>query len=270
MTTNLPDPFQPYVQTAIIATAAIAFLALIRPEIQKVWQYFKGTLEFHPRERIIVGFTCLGPRFSVDGTLESIARKHFINAISINVKRLTDNAEHDFFWELWESTVLGRDAGSASPAYPFPLFKDNILQGLLTFGDQKTKGRFFNHLIDLQSKFREFVSAQPEQVPPEKRIYKVKEFNDLESEKPTSPIHLEIKDIMDRSFYWDSGEYSVEMVIKTTKPKKSFKYSFTFSLSDEESKQLKENLIMAQLDACDIPNIIYHKAYPKINDFKKI
>lgn len=254
--------------------AFIAFLAFIRPEITNFFLYRRGTIEFHPRDRVIVGFTAFGPRFSVDGTMESISRSHFIDSITLKIVRLRDNSEHEFIWDLWESPVVGKWSGHAIPAYPFPLIKDTNLQGLLTFGDESTKARFYDNLLALGNAFTNFITANyPNADASFDRVAAFQAHNLYEQQLPPAQLRMQsgTYDLLRRIFYWDEGTYYAEMSIKTSRPKKIFKFSFNFALTHEESDRLRDNnVINALWNACGIQNVPYQQAQPKITNFKRI
>lgn len=71
---------------ALTATAVIALLALLRPDIERVLQGRKVTpIEMHPAGRLEVGFSNFGPTIGVQGTLQAIDTDRFISSGRVTV-----------------------------------------------------------------------------------------------------------------------------------------------------------------------------------------
>jgi hypothetical protein len=63
---------------ALIATAVIALVALLRPDIERVFQRRKAVVDVHPAGRLEVGFSNFGPTIGLQGTMQAINGDEFI------------------------------------------------------------------------------------------------------------------------------------------------------------------------------------------------
>lgn len=68
--------------------------------------------------------------------------------------------------------------------------------------------------------------------------------------------------ILDRACYWESGEYSLDIIVNTSKPTRQFTESFRFNLSEEDVEQLRVNAVSIIEYLCGL-KVYWFYAYPK-------
>jgi hypothetical protein len=73
-----------------------------------------------------------------------------------------------------------------------------------------------------------------------------------------------------RSIYWEAGNYSATLVFKTKRPDKEHIFKFTFDLTDQDQKTLEQNAINTLWQSAGIPNIIFNQVEPVIKNFQKM
>jgi len=82
-------------------TALIAFVALVRPDIARMFDRLTATIEMHPAGRLEVGFSNFGPTIGVQGTLQAIGSDKFISFSKVAVERVADNLRYEFQWAVF-------------------------------------------------------------------------------------------------------------------------------------------------------------------------
>jgi hypothetical protein len=74
---------------------------------------------------------------------------------------------------------------------------------------------------------------------------------------------LPIFNVIDRNFYWVSGQYRMSLELRTTRPPKNYIRSYAFSLSESDSNLLRVNVITTMLVSCNISQVLFNFAYPE-------
>jgi hypothetical protein len=68
--------------------------------------------------------------------------------------------------------------------------------------------------------------------------------------------------MIDRQFYWVSGEYRMLLELRTTQSAKNFMRHYTFSLSETDSNSLRLNIVAAMRATCNMSEVIFNFAAP--------
>lgn len=65
---------------------------------------------------------------------------------------------------------------------------------------------------------------------------------------------------MDRAFYWHEGNYDLELLVDVSNPDRTFMKKWSFSITQEDVKNLSLNSIAILRAACSVP-AFYNFAY---------
>ncbi len=86
----------------------IALIALGQPWAYWAWRRLvrRGTIGIFDTGTIEVGYSDYGPTLGLQGTLVSRDRELFVRAISLQIIREADNAQHGFDWAAFRSTEI--------------------------------------------------------------------------------------------------------------------------------------------------------------------
>lgn len=254
------------IDNAEFLSAAIALIALLRPEISSLLIRWKAKVDFHvrPSRKMIIGFRGI-PQCWLDGTIESVVGHNLIEDMAIKITRDRDQTTNTLQWVLWESTMIGEN--KASPAYAFQLFQNATMNGLLSFRDEITAERYASELKNLKDGFEYYVKSKF----PDPAIYP-------EDLKPTFEEFIRETVVIDkysnaltriqRAMYWDSGIYSCEFEIKTKRPTKNYKFKFEFELNAQDQTSLEENAIRTIWAAVGIKNVVFNQVEPIVINFR--
>jgi hypothetical protein len=79
-------------------------------------------------------------------------------------------------------------------------------------------------------------------------------YGNLFKEFIKSQIYLDSYRDLDRMCYWEAGEYTLEMTVSTSKPNKSFKQDWRFTLKEQDVKLVLLNTVKLLLDTCGRPS----------------
>lgn len=247
-------------------SAAIALIALLRPEISSLLIRWKAKIDFHvrPSRKIIVGFRGI-PFCWLDGTIESVAGNNLIEDMMLRVTRTRDQATYELQWVLWESTIIGENR--ASPAYAFQLFQNAAINGLLSFRDELTAERYASELKNLREGFEYYLKGQfsePDVYPDDVKPI----FEDFVKQSTVAESYSNALSRIQRAMYWDAGKYACEFHIKTKRPNKSYLFTFEFELNTQDQRLLEENAIRTIWSAIGVKNVIFNQVEPSVQNFK--
>lgn len=85
-----------------------------------------------------------------------------------------------------------------------------------------------------------------------------------------NPTAAEIYGRITREFYWEAGDYKVEMTIETDGPKKDYEFHFDFSISGEEADRLRLNVVHTMAMVTHAPEQIPNFVNVECKNFKKL
>jgi hypothetical protein len=231
-----------------LASLFIAIVALFRPELTNLIRRFSNKIDFYPSNKVEIGFFDFGPTIGLHGTLRNRGGDQFISDIAVTLTRNRDNATHEFTWGVFRSvkaisrgTLQVEDNITIELANAFLIEKYKDKNVNIQFHDIKTKARYLEQLLTLKNKFENFVSEQniyldtPETVRTTQNLFKQDASNDQLVLDTYSKIHDE--------FYWEAGEYTICIKIKTDNPTKSYKHHYDFALTEQEISRLGVNKV---------------------------
>jgi hypothetical protein len=251
----------------------IAAIALAQPWILGLYRnvFRKGKVELHPTGHIEVGSSTWGYTVGLFGSIHALNRDVVVKDMWLKITRLKDKAQHILPWGVFRS-----------PKLPLTANPDPTVQLCSSFVIPVNSPYHFNILFwdrglqaetrPISSKLREawtkYLSAKGETLPRENEgdinEFKAKQERvriTLYDDFSRTPDHVEAYGALQDLFYWNPGKYILELNISTARPDKSFKYTWMFDLSEQNSKDLRVNNISILQEICNVPAFQYNFAY---------
>lgn len=246
---------------ALAATAVIALVALLRPDIERLFQRRRAVIDVHSAGRLEVGFSNFGPTLGLQGTMQAINADEFISFSKVIVVSVADNLRHEFQWGVFRpQSFPGTAQQTFEIASGFLLSVASPRRFNIQFHDSATADSFRQSLIDLQRLWMDYLQAQAivlANVLAGQMRATYEAFHQAHLQDIT-PLFTAI----DRQFYWIQGTYRMSLELRTSRPTKSFTFNYTFALSDSESRLLRLNCIGCLVATCNVPDIIFNFAFP--------
>lgn len=213
----------------------------------------KGFVKTYKSGTISIGYDSFsGANISLNGTFRVFNKDIFINRIFIKVTRLRDEAKHTHEWNAFKSTELFISENYPlkielpsgfliSPKVPYRFnisFYDNELMKDIKLEFSKYFNKWMKYHDELNKIRNESIALGlvTEHEIIEEQIRKIGEFR-------TCRVSTEVFGKLNSLFYWDAGKYSIELNVQTSKPDKTFIENYEFELTEEDSKNLKLNVI---------------------------
>ncbi|MCL4536718.1 MAG: hypothetical protein M1610_03875 [Nitrospirae bacterium] len=233
-------------------TLILAVYGIIQVWIIALWKKYarKGKINIYETGNIEIGYSAFGPTIGINGTLRALNKDLFIKAIDLLVIREKDKAQHIFKWIAFRPPKIDL-AGSQPVSMEIPsgflVSPDSPHRFNVVFND--------NDLFeDIRPLFNEYVSEWYKVADQLTKIWSplpgaIHQLNLPESyfrlieDFRKSKIRLDMYTALDRKCYWESGDYSLTMNVRTSKPDKVFINSYKFSITEADSKNLKLNAI---------------------------
>ena len=231
MAIDFDTPMTFYELLAVI----LAAIAIIIPIVQAIWKkwFKKAKLNYISNGKAKLLFNQSGSYLQIDGVYEAINKPISVKKVTVQINRQKDDAKLNLLWSSFRSPVYQNIAGNAlqttETAHPFRIEEDSIMCAFIEFADvfdsfgktfmQETKPLFEN-IVRIRKDYADYAEA-------------LSEYQSLEEYKKA-------KSIIEKEFFWNIGQYRIE--IETFYKNESVKYSFTFSISESDYRQLKSNI----------------------------
>jgi len=218
----------------------------------------KALVDIHESGTIEIGYSSYGPTVGIVGTIRTLHKDAFVKNIELKVIRKKDNATHRFHWYAFRSTTLftAEDTPTLEIASSFLLTQKDPLKYNIFFTDESFVADIRpkvanvakawitfkeNKLQELKEKYQGQYDSLSKHPMLESQIYD--EF--AKSGGTTNSFT-----ILDRACYWEEGTYGLDIIVNTTNPRESFIKSFSFDLSEEDTHQLKLNVVAINRYLC--------------------
>lgn len=231
MTIDFDAPMTFYELLAII----LAAVAIIVPIMQVAWKKWiqKAKLNYISNGKVKLLFNQSGSYLQIDGVYEAINKPISVKNVTIRIIRQKDDAKLNLSWSSFRSPVYQNIAGNAlqttETAHPFRIEADSIMCAFIEFADafdsfgktfSKETKSLFDNIVQIRKSYKEYTEA----------------LNKYQS----SEDYKRVKSIIEKDFFWNIGQYNIE--IKTYYKNKSVKYIFTFSISESDYEKLVLNI----------------------------
>ncbi|GMU65397.1 MAG: hypothetical protein AMXMBFR36_16710 [Acidobacteriota bacterium] len=232
---------------ATIASAVVAFVALLRPEISKLFSKLRGRIALHPMgDSVELGFGGAGATVGIDLVVRSTARDFFVSEIRLTCRRLEDGMSRSFVWGVFRPTlapfVAQQPVNLETPA-GFYLEPRSPRRLGIVFYDRLSRGEVAGVIEPLRRKWFDATSSLLEGAAPAAddpdAFQKLREasFTTFSNSGDSLQAYGELQ----RAFYWKPGEYELIVEAVSEDPRMIFEHSVRFQLSKQDSDSMYHN-----------------------------
>jgi hypothetical protein len=240
----------PLVISAVIASG----VAIAQPWLIALWKNHirQGRIQSYVSGFLEIGFGQYGPTLAIDGTLRGINRDIFVKSSRVILTSTEDNSQHEFEWAAFRphripitpSTNTERFIETASG---FMITPDTPKRICIFFSDSQTREKVYSKLNSAYNTFRELRFNEKYSVLNQTWLDQT-EMNklrmELAEEYRNHVDHINAYTEIDRTFYWKSGKYIIELQIKSARPDKTFCQKWEIEITEDQSKQLRLNTVI--------------------------
>jgi hypothetical protein len=207
---------------------AISLAAFFRPNVSRWLRVYFNEAQFIPSARVEVGFSQFGPTIGLLGALRVAPNDQFVEQIT-----------HNYNWAVNRGVSLPPNNPPAQYMTGIAIKAYQSISLNIQFHDQDSRAKLdlpANRFIEAWNKFLENNSVDRSSLRQEDRDKHFEDF--LNKEKDASRLFFQ--EII-HEFYWQAGQYELEILIHTIDPKKLFRSSIMFSLTEGDVEQLRNN-----------------------------
>jgi hypothetical protein len=244
----------------------VAFAALARPELRALWRkwFRQGKIDIHKTGHIEIGFDRFGPTIALLGTLQSIHEDLFVYSIELEVIRDKASSKHRFEWGVFQPygiTVGGEPAGLFEVPYGFIVPQVSPHRYSVRFYDKQDQSDLLQILDDVSLGWRAVITKTFK--PNELALISIPNsasgpafeevLTKLWLEYSNSALLAQSYDKLSRMCYWESGTYTLRIVVRVANPLRSFEKSWDFTLTENETQLIRSNIIKVLQYICERP-----------------
>lgn len=225
----------------------VAFVALIQPWILALYRriFQAPTVQAFHAGNIEIGYSAFGPTVGLNGTLTVKNKDVFIQAIDLEVVRLKDHSTHKYEWSYFRSNKVRLSQLTDMEVELAAGFILSIRQPHrynILFIENKAQQELVSDLQKLSKAWNEFFLSKVVEISKDTSNASFDQIRPaIYDEFSHSPIHVDTWGKVDRARYWEVGDYSVTMTVKTSNPDKSFSFDWGFSLDETNATLLSYN-----------------------------
>jgi len=224
----------------------VATAALIQPWCFLLWEKYvrKGRVSIHESGEIALGFSNIGPSIELHGTLKSENKDIFITKILLEVTRRKDNLKHDFCWLLFcghKARTSNLEDVDIERASSFWIRKNDSHRYRIVFSDSETKQDIDRCIKEFNDSWNNILDLSDDADNTSHMTYQG--FS-------SSPDHLKAFTSIDHMFYWEPGLYSIRFKVYLSNTNKPQSNEWEFMLTDQDSKELRLNVIRYLSSIC--------------------
>lgn len=235
-----------YERITIFISVIAILVSILVPLIQVVWKKWvkRARLNFYPNGTIRLIFNQSGSYLQIDGVFEATNHPITIKKLNVTVSRKRDGEVRNLSWSSFIPPVVQSIAGNPlrtnEVAHPFRIEADSVMCAFTEYADS------FN------SFGKKFVSKSK---PLFDTIFMICGSNDTYDAAlktyQSQPEYQMIKDLVEKEFYWDIGEYLISIQAEHGEHTKEFKFSFDIGENDFNliSQNIDESLVCGLKDA---------------------
>lgn len=268
-----------------LIVGGLSLLALFRPEWSAFYRWYRSDLDLHPVGRIELGFAGFGSSLAFQGTLRAIHSEEFVSNINIHIEKSNDQNTHILHWLVFRSTAISIDFMSKQQqnidvqvAAPFSISISEPKRFHIMFSNIKSIETLKNDAEYLKREWQNFVT-RPETREYVKRLTEENIGSGRESvlfdefcshlQSNSDNIVVNLHSALERKIIWEPGEYTMKIIIETSRPNKIITYICSFSVSEKQFIRLKSNTIGILMDLCGFTSNFNHE-HVEMRDFRRL
>lgn len=226
-------PISLYELIAIIFSAIALITPIIKMLYNKVFKRLK--IDFLPSDIVTVYYNKSGSYISFGGVFDVKNKPVVISKMSVKITRKSDMVELPLDWSTFSSPTYRRIAGAYESTYerahPIRVEANSLVPLYVEFESVvENLEEKSNKTLDPVYRFTNALISSDQSITVSKADAVVRASEEAKCARLA--LH--------NNFFWKEDEYIITLV--TSYNKKTLLCSYCFSLSDEESKKLQENL----------------------------
>lgn len=228
----------------------VAAVALAQPWVLAAYRKWlrPGTLDIYETGMIEISYGAAGPIVALLGTLRALHHDAFVRSIDVEVVRLQDGARHVFEWGALRSnmtTVAGAQSAALEVPTGFMLTTAQPYRYNIVFTDTVTARSVSDSLSAARDEWNRLLFASGIYTPnpplTNESLARPEAVERIRAEYSKSASINAIYSDVDRRNYWEPGVYRIEIRVKTTRPDRTYKKSWTFTLSEADTRLIRAN-----------------------------
>ncbi len=232
----------------IYGALILATISLLQPWIMALWKklFRKGKLHIHETGTIEVSYGPVGPVLNLYGTMRAIHKSVFVKSMDLLVIREKDKSQHEFKWLAFRSPLSDLSSQqhiSPEIPYSFMVSPSSPHRYNIVFADidlyNEIKPQFNMYITEwykaVERLKKKLPFAEQANLPPDV----IKEIDEFRKSK----IQIDTYALLERKCFWEPGDYSLNLFVRTSKPDQTFTKVYRFSLGEEDFDNLKLNVI---------------------------
>ena len=225
-----------------ISIIALALTILI-PISQWIWRNWIVTakVKYYPTGQATLFFNQSGAYMRINGIIESERKASTIKIIKITVTRKKDERKLNLTWSYIISPIsqnmLGNYLQTLEMAHPFRVEADSIACAFVEYSDSSdsTGIKIRNICTNIENEIHEIVQGQ--------------NYDQALRKFLKSPSYMSAKSQIINEFFWEAGQYTVEIVVEYGKQSVGI-FTYDFSVSEQNYCNMQNNIdeiLIAQL-----------------------
>ena len=241
--------------------ALVALSNLVLAVISRIGK--KPALSVYQAGAVEIGFGKFGPVIALLGTLRTQRAEAFITKIELLVLRPQDGFSRLLEWgALRPFFTLGfgsdRDI-QVEMATPFSLKKDDVFKYNLVFVDEAFLTETSSLVARLRDKWRDF--NEENQAVREDAAGNRQQLEEFFTQDTVQDAARTLGEL----FYWEAGDYELELRIHESSLTTPRTFSFGFAMSQRDSEALRENVNSLIRQLC-VKNVEFHTVRVQYRD----
>ena len=230
----------------------LALIGIIQVWVITLWKKYimKAKIEIYETGPIEIGYSLFGPTVGLNGTLRALNKDVFIRSIELIIVREKDKSQHVFNWIAFRPPKIdlsGRQSISMEIPSGFLISLNSPHRYNIAFNDNNLFEEMRPLISDYTLEWNKVVaqlsailSPSVGATPPDE--IKAQQIELIENFRKSN-IRVNTGRSLDRKCYWEPGNYSLTLSVRTSNPDRVFSKNYHFFIDEANSENLKLNVI---------------------------
>lgn len=251
-------------------TLMLATYGVIQVWLIALWKrlFRNGTLTVFKTGQIELGYSNYGPTIALSGTLRAEHKDVFVSEISIGLVKERDSSVHKFEWAAFRSIQLplyANDKVSIELPSSFNVRVHQPHRYHIFFSDRTVQAELSPMLNQVRTDWQRYVAGRYEELLSAPQLGQsspdvlLRQWHDADFSR-SSESYNRAWDMLQRKNYWESGNYTLTLLMKTSPGKKEYQQKWSFTINNAQSEDLRLNSIATLQELC-VGTLGYHFAY---------
>lgn len=251
-----------------VALVQVWVIALVRTLVRRLK---KPIVDIYESLNIEIGFSYVGPTVGLIGTLRVRNRDVFIKNIHTKVLKAKDGSTRFLNWRAFRPhsiSLTPTDPIKLEVVSSFLLTRNNPFKYNVVFVDDTFIADISPKISHITGDWFQFKKTKLQQFAQDDQVrFSSIIENPLITDDPydqfsKSGAMTDVYTTIDRAYYWEAGDYELEIIVECENPRRTFVKPFRFSLSEQDEKLLRLNTIGILRTLCGFAEQ-WHFAFPE-------